>query len=519
MLFRYCRQSLKRIAVIFILPSLMGLEGCSSLPANVERSVSRAYTDTEATLIGQHIHDDIKAQDTDLTGFYPLVSGLDAMVTRLALVDAAQRSVDVQYYIYKNDLAGKLLTKRLLLAADRGVRVRLLLDDIGTSSFQDDILALLNQHPNIKIRLFNPVPSRGLFRGMNVLSDLPRINRRMHNKAFIVDNQVAIIGGRNIGDEYFNASSVDFADLDMVQIGAAVPEISGDFDEYWNSRHSYPTESVINSRKVSDRKRLRLQNELEQAMKTSAAKEYLDRLRSAPVIQKIEQGELSWFWGNASVYADLPDKVTMTEMNDQAYMSPRLLPYFNKAKEKVVMVSAYFVPGKDGVEFIRSLRARGIEVTIVTNSLASTDVAMVHAGYARYREALLDAGVELIEMKPKIRESKRKLTGSSKASLHAKTYIIDDRIIFVGSLNLDPRSVALNTENGVIYHSSELGDYMFRNLASSDTNHFWRLQRTTTGIEWINESGQIDATSDPQTSWLLRFGIQLLSVLPIESQL
>ena len=183
------------------------------------------------------------------------------------------------------------------------------------------------------------------------------------------------------------------------------------------------------------------------------------------------------------------------------------------------MVSAYFVPGKEGVKFIRSLTERGLAVTIVTNSLASTDVALVHAGYARYREELLDAGVELIEMKPKLAENRKKLTGSSRASLHAKTYVIDDRIIFVGSLNLDPRSLQLNTENGVIYHSPELGEFMFDNLASSNTNHFWRLKRSARGIEWVNEAGEITSTADPETSWLLRLGVRLMSILPIESQL
>ena len=290
MQFCFFGRPFKWVAVVFIIPFVMAFLGCSSLPVNVSRSESRAYSDTKATLVGEYIHNDLQVHDESLTGFYPLISGFDAMVTRLALVDAAQRSVDVQYYIYKNDLSGQLITKRLLLAANRGVRIRVLLDDIGTSADQDEVLALLNRHPNITIRLFNPVPSRGVFRGINMVSDLTRINRRMHNKAFIVDNQVAIIGGRNIGDEYFSVGSVEFADLDMVQIGAAVPEISRDFDEYWNSPHSYPAETIVDSREISDRKRRSLQYDLEQAMQSPRAREYLDRLRTAPVIQKIEEG-------------------------------------------------------------------------------------------------------------------------------------------------------------------------------------------------------------------------------------
>ncbi|WP_160174045.1 phospholipase D family protein [Endozoicomonas montiporae] len=441
------------------------------------------------------------------------------MATRLALIDAAQKSIDVQYYLYKNDLAGQLFTKRLLHAADKGVRVRMLLDDLGASD-KDRMLSVLNQHPNIEVRLFNPVTTRGLLRSLNLVTDFSRINRRMHNKSFIVDNQIAIIGGRNIGDEYFDASVVEFADLDMVQIGAAVPDISVDFDEYWNSDYSYPAETIIKGHDVSDKKRTRLMRKLEKAMQTPEGQQYFMRLQNAPLIENLRKGDLQWFWGQASVYADMPDKIELVDIDSSIHLTPRLEPYFQKAQEEVIMVSAYFVPGKEGMAFIRSMVERGVRVTIVTNSLASTDVALVHTGYSQYRSELLDLGVVLIEMKPSLSEKKKFIQGSSsRASLHAKTYIIDGSIVFVGSLNLDPRSVRLNTENGVIYHSPELVRYMKEEMLGADRNLYWLLQKNGNTIEWINGQGEVDATTDPETSWLLRTGIRLMSIFPIESQL
>ena len=515
---------LKRRSKVFwvlamMLVALVMSTGCTSLPANVQRHESRAYTQTESTRIGQEIQKAMSLHSELETGFYPLSNGLDALVARLALIDASQKSMDVQYYLYHNDLVGQLFTKRLLLAADRGVRIRLLLDDLGSSD-KDRMLSVLNQHPNIEVRLFNPVTTRGILRKINLLTDFSRVNRRMHNKSFIVDNQIAIIGGRNIGDEYFDASVVEFADLDMVQIGAAVPEISSDFDDYWNSKYSYPADSIIKSHNVSDKKRAKLLRKLEEAMQTPEAEQYLTRLHSAPIINQLAAGHLAWFWGLASAYADVPDKIELEDIDNSIHLTPRLEPYFRKAKKEVIMVSAYFVPGEEGMQFIRSMIERGVKVTIVTNSLASTDVGAVHAGYRRYRPELLDMGVELIEMKPRVNDKKKLMKGSgSKASLHAKTYIIDGDIVFVGSLNLDPRSVRLNTENGVIYHSPELVTYMTEEMLSSDRNSYWQLRKNGDTIEWINGQGEVDSTTDPDTSWLLRGGIRLLSIFPIESQL
>ncbi|MGI9274167.1 MAG: phospholipase D-like domain-containing protein [Endozoicomonas sp.] len=493
------------------------LSSCTSLPESYPRNVTRAYTETEATGIGQHI-EEATGLDPDLSAFLPLADGLDAMVARLALIDAAQKSIDVQYYLFHGDMTGSLFLQRLVMAADRGVRVRLLVDDLSAAS-NDKTIAVANSHPNIKIRLFNPVVSRGFLRPLRMVTDFSRINRRMHNKSFIVDNQIAIIGGRNIGDEYYRASAVEFADLDMLQIGASVPELSDVFDDYWNFEMSFPAEVIVSPGKVKDDDLLRLRGKLQKNLESAEAQRYLQRLRSAPVVQELKSGGVPWFWGPATVYADRPDKILLNPKATEDHLMSQLLPWFDQARKELVILTPYFVPGKEGMKFLQTLLDRGVSVTVFTNSLASTDVSIVHAGYSRYRKELLRSGIKLVEMKPHMKERKKSLSGSSQASLHAKTYIVDRRMLFVGSLNLDPRSIVLNTEVGVVYHSQELVQSLMSSARESSDHYYWVLGLGDRGIEWRDDEGEIQSRVDPETSWLLRLGISLMSFLPIESQL
>ena len=493
------------------------LSGCASLPESYPRNITRAYTETEATGIGRHI-EQVTELDPTLSAFLPLADGLDAMVVRLALIDAAQKSLDIQYYLFHGDMTGSLFLQRLIMAADRGVRVRLLVDDLAAAS-NDRVIAIVNNHPNIKIRLFNPVVSRGILRPLRMVTDFSRINRRMHNKSFIVDNQMAIIGGRNIGDEYYRASAVEFADLDMLQIGASVPELSDVFDEYWNFDMSFPAEVIVSSGKVKSDDLQRLRGKLQKNTESAEAQRYLQRLKSAPIVQELKSGGVPWFWGPAAVYADRPEKILLNSGASEDHMMSQLLPWFEQASSELIILTPYFVPGKEGLKFLQGLLDRGVAVTIFTNSLASTDVPIVHAGYSRYRKELLRAGVKLIEMKPHMRERKKSLGGSSQASLHAKTYIIDRRMLFVGSLNLDPRSIVLNTEVGVVYHSEDLVESLMNSAKESSDHYYWVLGLGDRGLEWKDDQGQVKSRVDPETSWLLRVGIRLMSVLPIESQL
>ena len=498
---------------------ISAMTGCAGLPSDYHRIESRAFQNTETTKLGREIQKDIQNR-AGHSGFYPLVDGHDALLARLALIDQAEVSIDAQYYLFHSDLVGSLFMHHLLMAADRGVRIRLLIDDLASAK-ADKSIAIANSHPNMEIRLFNPVIARGLWRPVQFLTDFSRINRRMHNKAFIVDNQVAIIGGRNIGDEYYKASAVEFSDLDVIQVGAVVPDISGVFDQFWNSTISFPAEAIVNNR-ISKDDLGSFKHQLKLETSSDSAQVYGSHLKSAPIIEKLEKGELELFWGDAQVYADQPEKLLLPLSDKNTHLTPQLKPLIESAKTEFVMFSPYFVPGNDGVAFLQRLVDRGVSVTVVTNSLASTDVAIVHAGYSRYREKLLKAGVRLIEMKPIQKRPGRSLSGSKRASLHAKTYIVDRHLMFVGSLNLDPRSVLLNTELGVVYDSKALAEMLLSELSSERKREgVWELKLTDRGIEWFNCHRLCVpvATRDPDTSFLTRLGIAIMSVLPIEQQL
>lgn len=496
------------------------LMGCASLPSDYPRQSSYALEtgSTDDSRIGQWVRTEVDSHP-GVSGFYPLADGLDALVARLALIDSAEQSIDAQYYLFHDDLAGQLFLRHLLLAAQRGVRVRLLLDDLAVTSI-DKALAIANQHPLFEVRLFNPVASRGIMRPLQMVAHFDRINRRMHNKSFIVDNQVAILGGRNIGNEYYRNSPVEFADLDMVQLGKVVPEISRDFDRYWNSELSYPAEVVI-PRQVTSEDQVWLQESLDRAANSEAATVYLERLKKAPVIRKMAAGGIYWHWGNALVYSDATEKV-LTPLSDRStHLTPQLRPYIDGTTRELIIFTPYFVPGKEGVAFFTDLVKRGVNVVVITNSLASTDVAVVHAGYSKYREDLLAGGVRLIEVKPTVAETHLSITGSSRASLHAKTYIIDRRYLFVGSLNLDPRSALLNTEMGVVYDSPAFAEDFFAVVRKLDAGKVWELRLKDNRVQWFDCSTRCVAVSstDPGSSIFTRTGIFLLSLLPIEQQL
>ncbi len=498
------------------------LIACASLPSNSRAMPSHALetVSAQSTRIGQWV-DTGNARHSGLSGFHPLSDGLDAFVARLVLIEAADQTIDAQYYLYHDDLVGQLFLQYLLRAADRGVRVRLLLDDLSIARL-DKTVAIANEHPLFEIRLFNPLATRGWGRSVQLLTQFDRANRRMHNKSFIVDNQLAILGGRNIGNEYYRNSAVEFADLDMIHRGIVVPQISREFDRYWNSSLSYPAESLINKTVTSEDKQ-QLTNELAKAAGSVAGQQYINRLKQASLLERITSGGMHWYWGDVSVYADAPEKILAPVSDRSTHLSPRLLPYIDSATRELVMFSPYLVPGKEGVNYFADLVNRGVRVVLITNSLASTDVAVVHAGYSKYRKDLLEAGVRLIEVKPHAAKGEihKTITGSSRASLHAKTFIIDRRYLFVGSLNLDPRSALLNTEIGAIYDTPEMAEDFVSGLSQLDRGGFWELKLTENGIQWFDCNPECRAVSsrDPESSVFSRMGIFILSLLPIEQQL
>ena len=487
----------------------MAIGGCASLPRNVDRPHSTALTDTADTRLGRALSPLVKA-NPGKTGIHALDNARDAFAARVVLARAADRSLDVQYYLWHHDTSGSLLAHELWQAAERGVRVRLLLDDNDTRG-ADEAIAALDAHPNIEVRLFNPYANRG-FRLVELATDFARLNRRMHNKSFTADNQAAIVGGRNVGDEYFGAESpVAFADLDVLAIGAVVPEVSAAFDAYWNSESAYPAASLI-----AAGGRL---TPLESIEDRPAAASYLEAVRATPLVRVLLSGSLPLDWAQARLVQDDPAKVLHPPERTELHLLPRLEAAMGKPLSDVDLVSPYFVPTQDGTAALSTLAQRGVRVRVLTNSLAATDVSPVHAGYAKYRKPLLRAGVRLYELKPfadeKEVKDKDRAPGSSDASLHAKTFALDHKRIFVGSFNFDPRSARLNTEMGVVVESPALATRLSQAFDRELPGIAYEVRLTSDGaLEWVE--GSTRHASEPDAGLIKRLWIGFLSILPIE---
>jgi len=455
------------------------------------------------------------------------VLAIDELRPGMVLAEAAERSLDVQYYIWHDDLTGRIFANALLRAADRGVRVRVILDDVGARAKDENLLSL-DAHPNIEIRLFNPVASRSL-RSLGMLADFERLNRRMHNKSFIADNQRAILGGRNIGDEYFEAQSeVAFGDLDVMTVGPDVSEVSEAFDLYWNAPASYPISALL-GRSGETANLDALRTALASFVESQRDSPYVNRAKSQ-LLDLMATGSDGFYWGKADLLYDDPSKITRAPEDTEGHLVPQFADLKSQIKDDLLIVSPYFVPGGPGVAWLRGLVKRGVRVTVLTNSLAATDVGAVHAGYQHYREGLLEAGVRLYEVKPDAIESERAkreggITGS-RASLHAKTFVFDRRAVFIGSLNLDPRSIQLNTEIGLVCESAPLAEELAGTLEKKIDTIAWRLERIvdasgSTRIVWVETGaeGVRQRTEEPEVSAWRRFSVWFLGLLPIESQL
>jgi putative cardiolipin synthase len=500
--------------------------GCASLPPNVERTPTHAYADTGATRLGRAVAT-AAAAHPGRTGVYALPNGRDAFAARVLMTRAAERSLDVQYYIWHGDTSGGLLAQALWDAAERGVRVRILLDDANTQG-EDDTLATLDSHPNIEVRLYNPFPSRS-WRIGNFATDFSRLNRRMHNKSFTADNQLTVVGGRNIGDEYLGATSpVAFSDLDVLAAGGAVRDVSAEFDLYWNSASAYPASSVIAAATPETVAQVRA--DWATLRDSTTATDYLQAVREMPLVTDILAGTFVLEWVPARVVSDDPSKTLNPPERHDLHMLPKLREALGDPSGELLIVSPYFVPTREGTAALLAIAQRGVAVSVLTNSLAATDVAPAYAGYSKYRRELLRGGVRLFELKgkppPREAGSERERRsmgsggGSSGASLHAKTFAVDKRRIFVGSFNFDPRSARLNTEMGFVLESatlatrlSEAFDRQIPSLA-----YEVRLSADGEGLEWIDRSatGEVRHTRAPEVGVLRRMWAGFLSVLPIE---
>jgi len=521
-------QSVARINYLAILLVCMAFAACASLPPNIDRQPSSAFTDTDDTRLGESISEDLAAHPGK-SGFHLLASGLDAFAARALLASGAERSIDAQYYLWHDDLVGRLFVDAMLQAADRGIRVRLLLDDMALDAEKDIAVAALDAHANVEIRVFNPFSRNGA-RWLQFVTRFDEVSRRMHNKSLTVDNQVSVIGGRNIGNEYFEADpDIAFGDLDVLTVGPIVRQVSDSFDLYWNSASSYPI-ATLTGREPGAENLTRLRDALAEFVAQQRDSAYLQALRGSDLIEKITAGRFDFHWGDAQLFYDDPAKISSDRDRVELHMSSQLRPLESRVSQELTIFSPYFIPGREGVERFRQLRERGVRVRILTNSLASTDVSAVHAGYAKYRRYLLRDGVELYELDKTLTREQRKQKkgpgGSSNASLHAKSFVIDRDAVFIGSMNLDPRSLVENTEIGVIFQSADIAGKMSQWFDDKVDQVAFRLalEVDENGNEILVWQRKIDGaeqrfTTEPNTGFWRRFAVGVLQLLPIESLL
>lgn len=447
-----------------------------------------------------------------LTGVAPLGNGADAFATRILLADAAVSSIDVQYYIWRGDLTGSLLLDALRRAADRGVRVRLLLDDHGTSGLDAEI-AQLDAHPNAEVRLYNPFNLRRL-KMLSYGFDFFRLNRRMHNKSFTIDGLATIVGGRNIGDEYFGIGATPlFVDLDVLAVGEIVPVVAADFDRYWASPSVLPVRSMVAATggdPISER--------LTSWLDDPRFHEYKAILKSSDIVTPLSRGALDLEWTDAVLVSDDPAK-GQGAVPREDLLTGQLTRAVGNIKRRIDGVTPYFVPGKAGVGAFAMLEARGVEVRMLTNSLEATDVLPVHAGYAKRREAMLASGVTLYELRrPAAPDTPDDLGifGSSGASLHAKTFAVDGERIFIGSFNFDPRSIQLNTEMGLLIDSEALANSLHTAFDEGFRGLAWRVEEQDGKLVWVDSAAGTVTTEEPGSSTFRNLALKVVGWLPVE---
>jgi len=497
------------------------LSGCATVDFDYPKPESHAYTDTGDTYLGKQLAG-LADQHPGEAGFYPMADGIDALASRLLLAERAERTLDAQYYLIKNDIVSHAFVGALLRAADRGVRVRLLVDDIFTGGY-DAGMAGLDSHPNFEIRIFNPFARRSA-RFMDGITSFSRINRRMHNKSFTVDNQVTIIGGRNIADEYFGArEDAKFGDLDVMGIGPVVNDVSNMFDSYWNHERAAPIAAFADMPDDPAAELERVRAGLAKSAEQIRTSKYAEAVRDQ-VLEYVETDASGFIWAPYTLAVDSPDKAFKSKAADAASITTPLRESLLSATTEVIIISPYFVPQKKGIEAISELQRKGINVSIITNSLAANNQSSVHGGYAPSRKPLLKSGVRIFEVRPDADVAGAELMAASgaKATLHTKAFIVDRREMFIGSFNFDPRSARINTELGVIIRSPEMADQSAKRIEAALAEQTYEVFLNEKGkLRWrALENGQeVILDKEPQTTWSQRFAAGFMRILPIRGQL
>ena len=512
-------NGLRRWAHAWLLGVALVLSACSSLP-RVDRAAiaSEAIEVSNGTTLGRVALG--STPNATQTGFRLMPLGSFSFDTRLQLIRRAEATLDVQYYHLADDASGRWLLRALRDAAGRGVRVRLLLDDLYTGGRSDELLLGLAAHPNVQVRLFNPFTAaraHGLLgRFLAAPHEWRRINHRMHNKLLVADGAMAVIGGRNIADEYFlRRDSDNFIDVDAFAVGAILPPLQGLFDRYWNSDPVFPLEAVATSSLTPVRRRALFEDwtGLEHTAPPPPPP-HSDVLGHAPLAQDLDRGRLDLVWGSAYVFADHPDKPFDGEAGGELLetsVTYNVFEALRMARHELVASSPYLVPGPVGMQLLSDLRSKGVDVSLLTNSLASTDEPLVHLAYTRYRDAMLSLGIDLYELSQRrVKDNMRMfLYGASLGRLHAKLAVMDRRVSYIGSMNFDPRSATLNTELGAVIDSAALADELLTLLEIDRQHNAYRVRLVVDGqcCEWVvpDRDGTMVLTTEPDSSRWLRF--------------
>lgn len=491
------------------------LTACGSLPQMHERADEYAAPPDQSTRLAKIVDD--STPPGEHSGFRLMPLGVYSLDARIQLAKRAQQALVVQYYQLENDGTGRLLMRALREAAARGVKVRVLVDDLYTAKSQEPLLELA-QVPNVEVRLFNPFCcGRNGFISRFAASpqDIPRLNHRMHNKLFIADGVVAVVGGRNIADEYFVLSQAqNFIDMDAVVVGKVVPELEAVFDTFWNAEQVWPIEDIVHATRGKKPTAEDFDNWI--GMSAPAPRLELppvDVLGYGPITEELDGGRMGLLWGEAHVIADPPKKPTYMNADEALATSVTMKVWglMMDAKTEVNLTSPYLVPGEKGMAAFDDLARRKVKLTLLTNSLAANDEPLVHTAYARYRERLLRSGADLYELSPErtIASERFGMFGNSLGRLHAKTAAIDKQRIFIGSMNLDPRSATQNTEMGVVAESPQLAREMLRviNISKLQNSYRLRLNKETGALQWLTTDGEkeIILTSEPEASFFQRF--------------
>ena len=530
------RRSARTQVALLGLGVMALLAGCASLPpgSDFPKTSSSALARPEQTRMGRQLAA-VKAEHPGNSGFKLLPVGTDSFLLRMEMAQAAERTLDVQYFLIQSDDTGQLLIEALLKAADRGVRVRVLLDDAGSFG-RDAQIRTLAGYPNVQLRLFNPFAYRGnvgIAHTAEFLSDATRLNYRMHNKLFVVDNEISIVGGRNIGDEYFQGGrDYEFGDYDVIAAGPIVNDISRSFDAFWNSPMAIPIEALAEGKpSAQDLEDYRGVLAAHHSKMIEADAPYMRGLVANEPLKAMLGGKTSLAWANGEVVYDSPEKAKVQDGEQGGrLLRHRLGEVAKQVQTELIVVSPYLVPGTAGMKFLEGLRERNVSVRILTNSLASTDMPIVHSGYQAVREPLLGKGVDLYEVRPVlgapvVRGTRLRSLSSGQYALHAKVFVFDRQRVFVGSMNLDQRSLHLNTEIGLIIESPELARQIalrFEDITQPANSYVLVLSEVDRfgqrHLVWrtLENGTRVDFDQEPNVTFWQRLQVDMLSMLPLD---